>query len=303
MMALKMLPFLLSMEIAFIVLLVFAWLYRNPYRLIMVFGKKGSGKTTLIAKLSQKYLKKGIKVYSTVPVPGTYLFDVKEIGFSAFPEGCVIFIDEVGMIWDNRQFKSFMNEVRDYFKLQRHYKHTVYLFSQSFDVDIKLRNLTDCMYLTRTYFNVISVARRVNRSITIVHPSGEGESRIADDLEFAPLLAFWSIPVRLTWIPAWTRYFDSFDVPELKPQEFVLCPFPEDFDQRTLKYRMLHWFHVQVERAGQKVCGVVCQLRTEGIPFKCLEKTGEGTNPDSHPEDTQGELVILDLDLDDDLGL
>lgn len=231
-------PFGYSLVAGFIILLCFAWAYRNPYRLIMVFGKKGSGKTTMIVKLTQKYLKRGIKVYSTVPVPGAYLFDVKQIGFAMFDPGSVIFIDEVGMIWDNRNFKGFLTEVRDYFKLQRHYRHTVYLFSQSFDVDLKLRNLTDSMYLTRTYFNVISVARRVNRSITIVHPSGEGESRIADDLDFAPLLAFWTFPVRVTWIPAWTRYFNSFDVPQLGPLEAVCCPYPDDFDFRPFYRRV-----------------------------------------------------------------
>lgn len=230
-------PFGYSLVAGFIVLLCFAWAYRNPYRLIMVFGKKGSGKTTMIVKLTQKYIKRGIKVYSTVPVPGAYLFDVKRIGFMMFEPGAVIFIDEVGMIWDNRNFKAFLTEVRDYFKLQRHYKNTVYLFSQSFDVDLKLRNLTDSMYLTKTYFNVISVARRVNRSITIVHPSGEGESRIADDLDFAPLLAFWTFPVRVTWIPAWTRYFNSFDVPQLEEVDAALCPYPDDFDFRPFYCR------------------------------------------------------------------
>ena len=38
--------------------------YRNPYKLYMVFGKKGSGKTTLMTKLAFQYRKKGWKVYS-----------------------------------------------------------------------------------------------------------------------------------------------------------------------------------------------------------------------------------------------
>lgn len=230
-------PFGYSLLIAFIVLLCYAWAYRNPYRLIMVFGKKGSGKTTMIVKLTQKYLKRGIKVYSTVPVPGAYLFDVNKIGVAGFDPESVIFIDEVGMIWDNRNFKNFRTDVRDYFKLQRHYRHTVYLFSQSFDVDIKLRNLTDSMYLTKTYFNVISIARRINRSLTIVHPSGEGESRIADDLDFAPLLAFWTFPIRITWVPAWTRYFDSFEAPSLGSLDCTLCSYPDDFDFRPFYKR------------------------------------------------------------------
>ena len=31
--------------------------YRNPYKLYMVFGKKGSGKTTLMTKLAIQYQK------------------------------------------------------------------------------------------------------------------------------------------------------------------------------------------------------------------------------------------------------
>ncbi len=47
--------------------------YRNPYKLFMVFGKKGSGKTTLMCKMALKYRKKGWHVYSNVHIPGTYL--------------------------------------------------------------------------------------------------------------------------------------------------------------------------------------------------------------------------------------
>lgn len=211
--------------LAVFVLMVFAFRYRNPHKLIMVFGKKGSGKTTLLTKIALQHLKHGRQVYSTVPVPGCYLFNATDIGFKSIPAGAVVLIDEVGMIWDNRDFKSFKKEYRDYFKLQRHYFHTVYLFSQSFDIDKKLRDLTDQMYLVRCYFNVFSVARRINKSITIVHPdSGSGESHLADDMQFDSLLLFWAGSIKLTWIPKYTKYFDSFAAPELPDQQYVLCP-------------------------------------------------------------------------------
>ena len=76
--------------------------FLNPYKLIMVFGKKGSGKTTLITKLSQNYLKKGRLVYSTIDIPGCRTFDVADIGRYNLPEESILFIDEVGMIWENR---------------------------------------------------------------------------------------------------------------------------------------------------------------------------------------------------------
>ena len=137
--------------------------YRNPYKLFMVFGKKGSGKSTLMCKLALRYSKKGFRVYCNSYIPGTYYFDAEDVGFYHFPENSVLLIDEVGMIWDNRDFKSFKKEVRDYFKLQRHYKHIVFLFSQTFDVDKKLRDLTDNMYLITNVLNCFSIARRITK--------------------------------------------------------------------------------------------------------------------------------------------
>ena len=202
--------------IFFALLIPFTYLtykYRNPYKLIMVFGKKGSGKTTFLAKTAYRYLKKGYPVYSTEKVPGVIQFDVQKIGYVTFPENAVILIDEVGMIWDNRNFKTFRSEVRDYFKYQRHERHIVYLFSQTFDIDVKLRNLTDCMYLCTCKFGWLSIARKIRRSIMLVHPQGDAESRIADDLEFEPVI--WSLfgarTCIFTYIPNWIHLFDSHE--------------------------------------------------------------------------------------------
>lgn len=177
--------------------------YRNPYKLIMVFGKKGSGKSTFMTKTAIQELHKHKIVYSTVDIPGTRLFDVDDIGRCNFPEQSVVLIDEVGMIWDNRQYKNFRTDVRDWFKLQRHNKVTVYLFSQTFDVDVKLRNLTDSMYLITCHFSVLSIARKIKRGIVIVNPDGQSEARIADSLEFvSPLLSlFGARSLIFTWIP------------------------------------------------------------------------------------------------------
>lgn len=195
----------------------------------MVFGKKGSGKTTFLAKTAYQYLKRGYSVFSTERIPGVVQFQVENIGKVTFPENSVILIDEVGMIWDNRNFKTFKPEVRDYFKYQRHEKHIVYLFSQTFDVDIKLRNLTDCMYLCVNHFGWLSIARKIKRSITLVHPQGDAESRIADDLEFEPLLfsLFGAKTVIFTFIPHWAPLFDSHEklgLPEYPEEDPVPVP-------------------------------------------------------------------------------
>lgn len=203
--------------------------YRNPYKLFMVFGKKGSGKSTLMCKLAIKYSKKGYTVFCNSYVPGTYYFDAADVGFYHFPENSVLLVDEVGMIWDNRDFKSFKKEVRDYFKLQRHYRHIVFLFSQSFDVDKKLRDLTDNMYLITNVLNCFSIARRITKVITISHgdKNTTGESKLIDDYRFDPLIFFFIGSVKLTYIPRYVRYFNSFDAPQLPLKNFEYIPLKE----------------------------------------------------------------------------
>lgn len=197
---------------------LYARRFANPFRLTMVFGKKGSGKTTLLTKLAIQHLNRGYHVYATVAVPGCRLFDVEDVGKFTFPEHSAVFVDEVGIIWDNRNFKNFRNDVRNYFKFQRQYKNKVFLFSQTFDVDLKLRNLTDSMYLCECKANVFSFARKIRRSITIVNPVGDAESRIADSLEFVHPIwqLFGAQAFILTWIPHWSKYFKSFDPPKLE---------------------------------------------------------------------------------------
>ena len=68
--------------------------YLNPYKLIMIFGKKGCGKTTTIAKFAHQHKKKGWNVYSTVPVPDAITIPYEFIGKFWFPDNSVIFIDD-----------------------------------------------------------------------------------------------------------------------------------------------------------------------------------------------------------------
>ena len=198
--------------------------YVNPYKLTMIFGKKGSGKSTLLTKLALQYQKQGIPVFSTEEIPGCYLISAEEIGYVELPSNSVLLVDEVGMIWDNRNFKTFKPEVRDWFKLQRHRKIRVYLFSQTFDIDKKIRDLTDEMYLVEKKLRVFSYAKRILKRTVLNKSSAEAPSKIDEDLVFDSLLLFWCGSRRFTFIPKYAKYYDSFEAERLLEREFEQVP-------------------------------------------------------------------------------
>lgn len=210
------------MKIAiFLILSIFIFLsfkyrhFKSPYRLVMVFGKKGSGKTTFLVSQAIRYHKKKYTVYTNIQeinLPWIRHIDVLDLGKFVPVQNSVLLIDEAGTIYDNRKFKSFSDETRDFFKLQRHYKCIVYLASQSYDVDKKLRDLTDEMILCQSFLPWLAFRRPIRRKITLTEASSFGESRIADNLKFSFPTAW-----RFTFIPKYTKYFDSFRVDE-KPE-------------------------------------------------------------------------------------
>lgn len=191
------------------VYLFFTRKYCNPYTLTMVFGKKGCGKTTYLTKLAYNHWRDGWLVFSTENIEHTIHIDYSDIGRYWFPEHSVILVDEVGMIWDSRDFKNFKNEVRDWFKYQRHNKVKVYLFSQTFDIDKKLRDLTDQMYLLVKLFRVFSYGKKIDKHIVLNNSTAEAPSTIAENLKFEPFIFFFLGTRTLTYIPHWSKGFDS----------------------------------------------------------------------------------------------
>lgn len=200
--------------------------WANPYKLYLVFGKKGSGKSSYLVKLAVKYLKKGWFVYTNMPdmvVNGVRLIDISDLGDFVPVAHSLLLVDEVGMIWDNRNFKNFKPSVRDFFKLQRHYKVITYLASQTFDIDKKLRDLTDGMILFVNVLNIFSIGKTIKRHVTLTEPTSEAESRIAEGLKFTP---FWTW--KYSYLPRWAQYFNSFKVPETPELPFseIVCTEP-----------------------------------------------------------------------------
>ena len=199
--------------------------YVNKWRLVFVCGPKGSGKSTDLTKRAVKAIRKGQIVYCTERIPGTYYIDAsKDIGKYEFIENSLVLIDEAGMIWDSRKYKDFPAYVRDWFKLQRHYKLNVVLYSQDWDIDKKIRMLCDELYILDKKFRVFSIGKGIYKKITINESTAEATSNVDHNLHFMPLLSPRSRT--FTFIPRWAGIFDSFIAPKLdfKPFEFIDIP-------------------------------------------------------------------------------
>lgn len=189
--------------------------YVNPYKLIFVFGKKGSGKSTLLTKLAIQYSRKKWSVFTTENIPGTHnISDPRQIFCMNFPPKSCIFIDEVSLIWDNRDFKNMDKRVIEWFRYQRHHKCRVYFFSQTFDIDKKLRDLADDMFLVNKFLRVFVVAKHIVRKPVVVHPGPDSPARIDDDMVVdGPLLTLFGGRI-FAFIPHWTKFFDSHKLPD-----------------------------------------------------------------------------------------
>lgn len=196
--------------------------YRNPWQLHMIFGKKGSGKSSYMIKLAYRYLKKGFVVYTNMEdcvIPGVRIINIKHIGDYVPEQHSLLLLDEVGMVWDNRDFKNFRTDVRDFFKLQRHYKVICYLASQTFDIDKKIRDLTDSMMLCTNLMTAWSLGRTISKRFVLTSPQGDSESRISEQLVFEKPWRW-----HLTYIPKYAKGYDSFQTPEKPPLPYKENP-------------------------------------------------------------------------------
>jgi len=215
-----MIIFLLVVFAVILAFCLYSRRFANPNKLIFIFGKKGSGKSTYMVKLMLKHIKHGWTVYTNmfdVNIPGVRLFRLEDLKTRTPDEHSVIFADEGGLLWDNRNYKNFNSGYTEFFKLQRKYKCKVYINSQAFDVDVKIRNLTDSMILQTNIGNVIGIGRPIVRTVKLTDPSAEHDSRIADSLRFDKIW-HW----QFTWLPKYFKYFDSFQAPPRAGLDYVV---------------------------------------------------------------------------------
>lgn len=155
-------PFLFILTILLGVLIILDSFLKNPYKLYVIIGNKGTGKTAYMTSLAYKYSKKGYNVFTNFGIFTSLPLKYWEMDF---PAKSVLFIDEVGLVHDNRSFKTFPQDCAEFYKYQRKNKLIIYMASQTVDIDKKIRDLADYHILLRRFLPVVFPVyyRRINK--------------------------------------------------------------------------------------------------------------------------------------------
>lgn len=188
-------------------------MFMGSIHLEIYVGIPGSGKTTIAAHIAKKAIKLGIPVYSNVPIKGTYNLNPKIDLGRYLIEDCVVLIDEAGLEHSNRNFKSFSEFNKQFYKLHRHYKAKVFVFSQADDMDLIIRNIAFKFWLVKqSLIPYLTVAKPTRRYIGIDDMTHELKSM----MEFKSFLFTKRYINPLVW-----KMFNTYEAPRLEDKVWI----------------------------------------------------------------------------------
>lgn len=178
------------------------------------FGAPGAGKTTHAAMIVARNEKKGIPTFSNVYIQGAYEYDAnKDLGVY-WIGNCDLIIDEAGIDFNSRKYKSLSQEIIGYLKKYRHFRvRDVYVYSQApDDMDITLRRLSTEFYLLRrSIIPCLSYTRRIKRDIGRID---DLTKQLTDGYEYVPFSKRYYIR------NLYFKRFDSWETPQLPEKVF-----------------------------------------------------------------------------------
>lgn len=206
--------YILCISVTFVIMIwhVLTRRYLSPYTFCVVFGKKGVGKSLSMQKDLIKHNRRGWKCFadSNTDLPFVKKIDCSRIFAYKFPSNSFICIDEVNLLWDNRDFKSFDRRVQDFFRQQRKKRVKIIAYSQTFDCDKKLRDLADRLAIQKKLMRVFTVRRYYVKTPRVISAEDARDtSRIVDDYVKVPWI-FKGIDI--TYIPRYCRYYKTNEV-------------------------------------------------------------------------------------------
>ena len=192
---------------------------RKPYKIQIFFGLPGSGKSTKAASIVAKNELRGRPTFSNVPITGALEFSPHEDLGKFMIRDCDIIIDEAGLEYNNRNFKTFSQDETYFFKYHRHYKTNIYVFSQSYnDMDKKIRDLaTELFVVKKSFIPKFIVCRRIKKRIGV----NDMTKDIVDEYYFSNWFLSLLFDKRI-FAPLYYNRFNTYSCKKLPIKEFSL---------------------------------------------------------------------------------
>lgn len=195
------------------------------------FGNIGCGKTSLAVRNVFKIKKQFEKAVLKGKIPiyyNTYCnfenkvskcVDLKDLGDTwTFPEYSYVVIDEAGIEYNNRKFKTLSQGFIKWIKLSRHYKCDVDFISQSWDdMDITIRRLAEELWYVKR-LGPFTAIRRVYKTVGI----DENTKQIIDEYKFGKIIRcilpypWHQHNLEIFLRKPYYKYFDSYSAPKLE---------------------------------------------------------------------------------------
>lgn len=182
------------------------------------FGVPGVGKSTILAKEYKKNRRHYDHIYTVnLQLSGVEMIKKEDLEKYKFKNTLILW-DEITMDADNREFKSFSKELRDFVLLHRHLGCDIIYATQNFEnVDKKVRDLTvELWYMSKSVVPLLrsfTTSKRIYRNVNI----NEHTSELTLGYRFCNFIeSIFVSNFRICFRRRYYKYFDTHDELSLK---------------------------------------------------------------------------------------
>ena len=177
------------------------------------FGVPGCGKSTTLVKEYRKNRKKYDNIYSVnIEIKGVKQITKEDVRKYRFKNALILW-DEITLDYDNRNFKEFTKEDKEFWLLHRHMGVDIIYATQNYEnVDKKIRDLTiELWYMQKSVVPLLSgltTTKRIYRNINI----NENTSELTLGYRFCNRIeGIFVSNFKIIWRRKYYKYFNSFD--------------------------------------------------------------------------------------------